>query len=99
VLYPPLLGPRGPDPADGAALKRVEREMLWYRAAAVAVPMVGVAALAWRGATNPFAVAVLSVTGLVGTFLAFTLEGRIRSDLSALADLSEGPDTSRQMRK
>ena len=94
VLYPALLGPCGPGPSDGAALRRVGREMLWYRAAAVAVPMAAVAALAGMGEMNPFAVAVLSVTGLVGTFLAFALEGRIRSDLAALAELPGADDST-----
>ncbi len=86
VLYPALLGPAGPGPADGPALARVGRELGWYRVVAAGVPLAAVAALAWRGATNPFAVAVLSVTGLAGTLLAYVLEGRTRADLAALAD-------------
>ena len=84
VLYPALLGPAGP---DGPALRRVERELGRYRAAATAVPLIAVALLASRGVSHPFAVAVLSVTGLAGTLLAFALEGRTRADLAALADV------------
>jgi hypothetical protein len=44
---------------------------------------------------NTFAVAILSLTGLVGTFVAFVLEGRIRSDLAALGELPAGELTAK----
>ncbi len=87
VLYPALLGPHGPTPADAPALRRAERQLGRFRAAATAVPLLSVALLAWQGLQDPFAVAVLSVTGLAGTLLAFALEGRTRSDLAALAEV------------
>lgn len=90
VLYPALLGPGGPGPDDGPALRRVERELGRYRAAATAVPLLAVALLASRGASNPAAVAALSVAGLAGVALAFVLEGRTKAALAALADLPVG---------
>ncbi|MBN9517995.1 serine/threonine protein kinase [bacterium] len=94
VFYPALLGPGGPDADDGPALGRVGRELGWYRAAAVAVPLLAVALLAL---TNPersqAPVVVLSAAGLAGLGVAFVLEARIRADLAALADLPAGPGT------
>jgi hypothetical protein len=91
VLYPALLGPGGPAASDRPALKRVERELSLFRAAATAVPLVAVALLASllavRSTTVELAVAVLSAAGLLGTLLAFALEGRTRADLAALADI------------
>ena len=51
VMYPALLGSAAP---DAEALRRVERELGRYRAAATAVPLVAVALLASRGASHPF---------------------------------------------
>ncbi len=95
VFYPALLGPGGPDPDDGPALRRVERELGWYRAAAVAVPLLAVALLAVSGlvAQSQTPVAVLSAAGLAGLGAAFVLEARIRADLAALADLPTSPAT------
>ena len=86
VLYPALVGPGGLDSSDDPALRRVERELSRFRAAAAAVPLIAVAMLASRGASETYAVAILSVTGLAGTLLAFALEGRTRADLKALSD-------------
>jgi eukaryotic-like serine/threonine-protein kinase len=91
VFYPFLLGPAGPAPSDGPALRRVERELGWYRAAATAVPLLAVALLASRGASHPFAVAALSVAGLAGVALAFFIEGQTRADLAALAEVPTAP--------
>jgi len=87
VLYPALLGPEGPVAADVPHLRRVERELTVYRAAATAVPLLAVALLASRNVSHPFAVAALSVTGLAGTAVAYVLEGKTRRDLAALADV------------
>ncbi len=87
VYFPALLGPDGPQPADAAALRRVERELSRYRAAAAAVPLLAVALLASRGVSNPIAAAVLSVVGLVGVAVAFAIEGWTRADLAALAEI------------
>jgi hypothetical protein len=87
VLYPALLGPAGPGPADGPALRRVERELGRYRAAATAVPLLAVGLIATRGLSNQLAVAVLSVAGLAGVVVAFVLEGRTRAHLAALAEV------------
>ena len=88
VFYPALLGPDGPRPSDAAAINRVERELGRYRAAATAVPLLAVALLASRGASNPVAVVVLSVAGLLGVGLAHLIEGLTRANLAALAELS-----------
>jgi serine/threonine protein kinase len=93
VWYPTLLGPGGPNAADQPALDRVDRELSRYRAAATAVPLVGVALLAFRLSVRgesdsdlvAIAVATLSAVGLAGTALAFVLEGKIRKDLAALS--------------
>jgi serine/threonine protein kinase len=90
VLYPAL----GPSPADVPSLRRVERELGRYRAAATAVPLVAVALLASRGASHPFAVAALSVAGLVGVALAYVIETRTRADLAALTDVPTTPSGS-----
>jgi serine/threonine protein kinase len=87
ILYPLLLGQRDFSADDRAALHRIEREIGRYRAAATAVPLLAVALIAFRGASNQLAVAVLSVAGLAGVVLAFMLEGRTRNALAALADL------------
>jgi hypothetical protein len=87
VLYPALLGPTGRGAHDRAALDGIGRELGRYRAAATAVPLVAVALLASRGASNPPAVAAMSVAGLAGVALASALEGRTRTALAALADL------------
>ena len=87
VLYPALLGSSGFGPDDRAALRRVENSLGRYRAAATAVPLIAVAILASRGASNPPAVAAMSVAGLVGVALAFMLESRTRAALAALIDL------------
>ena len=91
VFYPALLGRAGPEPSDGLALRRVEGELGWYRAAATAVPLLAVALLASRGASNTSAVAALSVAGLAGVGLAFLIEGRTRADLAALAEVPTNP--------
>jgi serine/threonine protein kinase len=93
VWYPALLGPGGPNAADQPALARVELDLSRYRAAATAVPLIGVALLAFRLAVDgasqlreiAIAFAVLSLVGLAGTVLAFVLEGKIRKDLAALS--------------
>jgi serine/threonine protein kinase len=87
ILYPALLEASGPSAEDGPALRRLERELSLYRALATAVPLLALVFIALRGASNSFAVAVLSVTGLAGTLVSFALEGRIRADLKALLDV------------
>ncbi len=85
VWYPSLLAQSGPVEADQPALRRVGKQLSRFRAAATAVPLVGVALLASRGASAPVAVAVLSVVGLAGTAIAYVLEGWTRHDLAALS--------------
>ena len=89
VLYPALLGPAGPDPSDGPALARVGKELGVFRLLATLVPLAAVMLLALRGMSDDAALATagLSVAGLVGTLLAFGLEGRTRADLAALAEI------------
>lgn len=87
VFYPTLLGADETTPSDLHALRRVERELGAFRAAAAGVPLVAVALLAVGGASDPAAVAVLSAAGLAGVGLAYALEGRTRADLAALAEL------------
>ena len=84
AFYPALLEPSGLSRQDLPALHRVERELGRYRAAAMAVPLLAVALLAGRGITNHLAVTLLSVAGLAGTVLAYTIEGWTRSTLTAL---------------
>lgn len=93
AFYPALLGPDGPAPTDGPALRRVERELNTYQAAATAVPLLAVAVLAFmavigsQGASKPYPVAALSVAGLAGVALASVLVGRTRADLTALGEV------------
>jgi serine/threonine protein kinase len=89
VIYPALLGKGGPSPEDGPALRNVERILARYRVLAAAIPLAAVGLLVWHGVTdeNKPAVAVLVVTGLVGSLMVYLLEGRIRSDLEALAQV------------
>jgi hypothetical protein len=87
VFYPLLLDPRDFSPDDRKAIHGIEREIGRYRAAATAVPLLAVALIAFRGASNQLAVALLSVAGLAGVALAFVLEGRTRTALAALSDL------------
>jgi serine/threonine protein kinase len=90
LLYPALLDRTENDPDERPLLRRVGREVGRFRAAATAVPLLAVALLASRGASSPPAVAAMSAAGLVGWALAFVLEGRTRSALTALADLPAG---------
>ena len=83
AIYPAYLGPVGPVAEDRLVLGLVERELGRYRMVAAAVPLFAVALLASRGVAEPYAVAALSVAGLVGTLLAFVLESRTRADLAA----------------
>lgn len=87
VMYPALLGPGGPGPGDEPALQRVERELGRYRVLAAAIPLAAIGLLGSLGVHNSFAVGVLSLTGVAGTLTAFVLEGRIRGDLAALAEV------------
>ncbi len=87
ALYPAMLGPDGPSAADGPHLRRVERELARYRAAAAAVPFLAVALLASRDASNTTALAILGLTGFAGIPVAYFLEGKTRADLAALADV------------
>lgn len=91
AFYPALLGPGGPAPDDAPAIRRVERELSWYRAAAAAVPLLAVALLASSDQLSKLPVAVLSAAGLTGMSLAFVLEGRIRADLAALSVVPTRP--------
>jgi hypothetical protein len=90
VIYPALLGKKGPHEEDARTLRDVERELGRYRMAAAAIPLLTVAILASRGVTHPFAVAAMSVTGLLGTLVAFMLEGRTRADIAALTSTDRG---------
>ena len=87
VFYPSLLGPDGPAPTDGPALKRVERELGRYRAAAAAVPLLAVTLLASQATLSLYAVAAMGIAGLAGVGLAYVIEWRIRADLAALSQL------------
>jgi serine/threonine protein kinase len=91
VIYPTLLGRSGPGPNDTAALRGLERILVRYRAMAAAIPLAAVGLLAGIGVVNEVAVTILSVTGVVGTLMAFVLEGRIRADLQALAEVPGEP--------
>jgi hypothetical protein len=85
--YYPALGSGGPD--DLADLHRVERELVRYRAAATAVPLLAMVLLATRGgAADPVTVAVLAGAGLAGVGLAYLIEGRTRADLAALSEVA-----------
>ena len=86
AIFPAYLGPAGPVAEDRPVLGLVERELGRYRMVAAAVPLFAVALLASRGVAQPYAVAALSVAGLVGTLLAFVIEGRTRADLRALTE-------------
>ena len=85
VFFPALLGPDGLRPSDAAALRRVERELALYRAAAAAVPLIALALLASHGGSGRVTSAALSGLGLLGVGLAYLLEGQTRADLAALA--------------
>jgi hypothetical protein len=87
IFYPLLLDPSGFGPDHRSALRRVEREIGRYRAAATAVPLIAIVLLASQGASSPPAVAALSAAGLTGAALAFVLEGRTRTALAALIEL------------
>jgi hypothetical protein len=89
VIYPALLGKGGPGPEDGPALRTVGRVLARYRVLAAAIPLAAVGLLVWHGVTaeNRFAVTVLVVTGLAGSLMVYVLEGRIRGDLEALAEV------------
>ena len=89
VIYPTLLGRAGPSPADGPALRRVERELGLYRVLAAAIPLAAVGLIVSLGVTKEreIAVAILSVTGVAGSVMVYLLEGRIRADLQALAEV------------
>ncbi len=87
VLFPSLLGKNGLKQQDRENLRRVDRTLGYFRAAATAVPLIAVALFASRGASNPPAVAAMSVAGLAGVGLAFVLESRTRAALTALIDL------------
>jgi serine/threonine protein kinase len=102
VLYPAHLGPDGLAAIDVRALRRVGRELSFYWAVATAVPLVAVAPVALlvyehanakRESQLLFAyvvaLAILSVTGVIGTFVAWLLQGRIRADLAALSEAAE----------
>ncbi len=87
VFYPTLLGPNGLVSTDPPALRRVERELGFYRAVAAAVPLLAVTLLALSRTSIVPAMAVLSAAGLAGVGLAYLLEGRTRTDLAALAQV------------
>jgi eukaryotic-like serine/threonine-protein kinase len=89
TIYPALFGSGGPGPGDDAALRRAERALGVYRVMAAAIPLAAVGLLVWHGVTddNKFAVAVLVVTGVAGSLMVYILEGRIRADLEALAQV------------
>ncbi len=86
VFYPALLGLTGPTSSDGPALRRVERDLGRYRAAAAGVPLLAVALLASRGASSLLPVAAMGLAGLAGVALAYVIEGLVRADLTALAE-------------
>jgi eukaryotic-like serine/threonine-protein kinase len=102
VLYPAHLGLDGSAATDVPALRRVGRELSFYWAVVNAVPLVAVAPVAMlvyeqvkpQGASDQLrlyviALAVLSATGVIGTFVAWLLQGRIRADLAALSEAAE----------
>jgi hypothetical protein len=92
VVYPALLGPDGPGPTDGPALRRVARELGVYRVLAAAIPLVAVGLIVALGVNDEtrIAVGILAVTGVAGTLMAFVLESRIRADLQALTEVPAG---------
>ena len=62
----------------------------WKWPLAAAIPLAAVGLLVWLGVkeeTQQYAVAVLVLTGVAGTVMVYVLEGRIRADLEALADM------------
>jgi len=98
VLYPAYLGPDGLSAVDAAALRRVGRQLGFYRAVATAVPFVAIVLLVWRNGRTALApptnhvvdpLSVFSIAGLVGIGVAYLLEIRIRADLAALSEAAE----------
>jgi serine/threonine protein kinase len=94
VLYPALLGWPAAGADDRAAFRHTERELTRFRSAATAIPLVAIVLLAYWGAPNRPAIAAMSVAGFAGMAVAYVLEGRIRTALTALADLPTGDHTS-----
>jgi hypothetical protein len=88
VFYPALLGRAGPKSADAAVLRRSERALGRYRAAAAAVPLLAVTLLAYQGSSSTFAVAVLGLAGAAGVALAYYIEGQSREDLANLGSIA-----------
>jgi hypothetical protein len=89
VFYPMLLDTGGFTQDDRRALLRIERQIGRYRAAAAAVPLLAIGLLASHGTSHSGAAGVLSIVGLAGVGLAFLLEGRTRTALTALADFPD----------
>jgi eukaryotic-like serine/threonine-protein kinase len=87
VMYPALLGTAGPGPADRPALRRVERELGVYRVLAAAIPLAAVGLAVGVRVGEPWAIGILCGTGVAGSVMVYILEGRIRADLEALADM------------
>jgi hypothetical protein len=81
-----LLGSSGPTASDRRALRRVERDLSRYRAAAAGVPLLAVALIVSRGASSVAPVAVMGLAGLAGVILAYFVEGLVRADLASLAE-------------
>jgi MFS family permease len=86
IFYPALLGSSGPTASDRRALRRVERDLSRYRAAAAGVPLLAVALIVSRGASSVAPVAVMGLAGLAGVILAYFVEGLVRADLASLAE-------------
>jgi serine/threonine protein kinase len=89
VFYPMLLDTGGFTQDDRRALLRIERQIGRYRAAAAAVPLLAIGLLASHGTSHSGAAGVVSIVGLAGVGLAFLLEGRTRTALTALADFPD----------
>lgn len=88
VLYPALLGSNGPSPVDVPVLRRLQRELGFFRALATAVPLLALTTLAAvYGVSTVAPVVLLSVAGLAGALVSFALERNIHADLDALMDL------------
>jgi hypothetical protein len=81
---PALVRPESVSARDLSLLRRLHQLTWFYLLLAAAVPLLGVAALAFIGSQNQLAMGVLSAGGLVGFGLAFWLCRVIHRDLEAL---------------
>ena len=87
VFYPSLLNGRSPPSGDHRQLKRIAQHASSYLLLAGAVPLVGVALLAFSQSNNLLAQTVFSLGGLFGFLLAFRMHRLLQLDIAALVQL------------